>query len=156
MPRVLAYLVTNINFKTWKMRSLVLWKLWTTTELETLLQIFLKFCSILCLGVCGLIMSRIKDILKKAIPVLCVCNTVYINYVSRSQNLVMSSTDSGANHIAALVRCFTSSRGRMDHLSLWPLTRVWRLLDTLFCKYRTYSTEKSFLWNISSIFITGL
>lgn len=93
------------------------------------MQMFLKACSILYLGVWGLIMSRIKDILKRAIPVLCVCNSIYINYISRSQNLVTSSNDRDANYIVALVVRFTSNRGRMDYLSLWPLIRVYSLLE---------------------------
>lgn len=117
------------------MKSLVLWKLWRkcATELKTFMQMFLKACSILYLCVRGLIMSRIKDILKRAIPVLCVCNSIYINYISWSQNLDTSSNDSDANYIGTLVGRFTSRRGGMDYLSLWPLIRVYSLLETLFC-----------------------
>lgn len=97
------------------------------------MQMFLKVCSILHLGVWGLIMSRIKDILKKAVLVLCICNSIYINYISRSQNLVMSSNDSDANYIVALVGRFTCSRGTMDYLSLCPLIKVYNLVEALFC-----------------------
>lgn len=94
---------------------------------------FLKTYSILYLGVWGLIMSRIKDILKRANPVLCVCNSIYINYISRSQNLLTSNNDSDANYIVALVDHFTANRSRMDYSSLWHLIRVYRLLENLFC-----------------------
>lgn len=102
------------------MRSLIFWKLWgkCTTELQTFMQMFLKTCSILYLGVWGLIMSRIKDILKRANPVLCVCNSIYINYISRSQNLLTSNNDTDANYIVALVDHFTANRGRKDYPSL--------------------------------------
>lgn len=116
----------------WKMRSLVLCNLWRkcTTELETFMQIFLKTSSILYLGVWGLIMSRIKDISKRTVPVLCVCNSIYINYISRSQNLDTSSIDSDANYIVAFVGCFTSSRSRMDYFSL---IMAYSLMEILFC-----------------------
>lgn len=81
----------------------------------------------------GLITSRIKDILKRAIPVLCVCSSIYINYISKSQNLVISSNDSDANYVVALVGCFTSSRGTVDYLTLLPLIRVRSVVGTLFC-----------------------
>lgn len=138
-PKFQHNLVINIiDFKMWNMRSLVLWKLQRkcATVLMIFMQMFLKACSILYLGVWGLIMSRIKDILKRAIPVSCecnsVCNSIYINYISRSQNLVTSNNDSDANYIVDLVWRFTSSRGRMDYFSPWHLFKVYRLLETLF------------------------
>lgn len=94
------------------------------------MQIFLKTSSILYLGVWGLIMSRIKDISKRTVPVLCVCNSIYINYISRSQNLDTSSIDSDANYIVAFVGCFTSSRSRMDYFSL---IMAYSLMEILFC-----------------------
>lgn len=122
------------------------------------MQMFLKACSILYLGVWGLIMSRIKDILKRAIPVLCVCNSIYINYISRSQNLVTSSNDHDANYIVALVVRFTSNRGRMDYLSLWPLIRVYSLLETLFygINVELSQLKEACCQNIAFIFIKGL
>lgn len=108
---------------------------------------FLETCSILYLGVWGLIMSRIKDILKRANPVLCVCNSIYINYISRSQNLLTSNNDSDANYIVALVDHFTANRGRMDYPSLWHLITVYSLPENLCCgkKYRTFSIKKPYL-----------
>jgi len=121
------------------------------------MQMFLKACFILYLGVWGLITSTIKDILKRAIPVLCVCNSIYINYISRSQNLVTSSNDS-ADYIVALVGCFTASRGRMDCPSLWLLIRVYSLLETLFrgINLELYQLKNVCCQNIAFIFIMGL
>lgn len=124
-----------IDFKMWKMTSLVLLELWRkcTAELETFMQIFPKASSILYLGVWGLIMSRIKDILKRTVTVSCVCNSINIHYISRSQDLDTNSNDSDANYIVALVGCFTSSRSRMDYFSLWPLIIAYSLMEILFC-----------------------
>lgn len=46
--------------------------------------------------------------------------------------LVMSSNDSDANYVVALVGCFTSSRGTVDYLTLLPLIRVRSVVGTLF------------------------
>lgn len=96
--------------------------------------------------------------MKRAIPVLCVCDSIYINYISRSQNLVTSSNDRDANYIVALVVRFTSNRGRMDYLSLWPLIRVYSLLETLFYGINVELSQfkEACCQNIAFIFIKGL